>query len=204
MWAGMAIPPSRVTRERVERLSTGLPERPWDREARYAAAGVPRSTIHFLIRRGGARLVDRVVGEAGADLRRACFFFGERLKGLRRHGVAVQAVAPERWVELFRLAAGRPVVWENWSRLVRRMAAEPALPVADLAAAEGLGTAPDGWLEGVPVAWRQAVAEAYDGNRERVARHLLGRLLTGLRGKVAVAEVAGAVERQMMTWGDGR
>jgi glutamyl-tRNA(Gln) amidotransferase subunit E len=204
MYPDTDSPPSRVTRERVERLSTGLPERPWDREARYAAVGVPRSTIHFLIRRGGARLVDRVVSEAGADLRRACFFFGERLKGLRRSGVAVQAVPPERWIELFRLAAEQPVLWENWGRLARRIVAEPAKPVADLVAAEGLGRAPEGWREGVPAAWRQAAAESYDGSRERVARHVLGRILASLRGKVAVAEVAAAVERQMMTTGDGR
>ncbi len=204
MYPDTDSPPSRVTRERVERLSADLPERPWDREARYGAAGVPRGTIHFLIRRGGARLVDRVVAEAGADLRRACFFFGERLKGLRRGGVAVQAVPPERWVELFRLAGERPILWENWPRLARRLAAEPAKSVADVVAAEGLGRAPEGWRDGLAAAWRAAEAESYDGARERVARHLLGTLLRGLRGRVPVAEVAAAVERQMMTTGDGR
>lgn len=204
MYPDTDSPPSRVTRERVERLSTGLPERPWDREARYAAVGVPRSTIHFLIRRGGARLVDHVVSEAGADLRRACFFFGERLKGLRRSGVAVQVVPSERWVELFRLVGERPVLWENWGRLVRRMAASPALPVADLVAAEGLGAAPRGWKESVPAQWQAAAAVAADGDPARVARLLLGRLLAGLRGKVAVADVAAAVEREMVAKGDGR
>ncbi len=31
-----------------------LPPPPWEREARYAAAGVPAPTVHYLIRRGGA------------------------------------------------------------------------------------------------------------------------------------------------------
>ena len=204
MYPDTDSPPSRVTRERVERLSRDLPERPWDREKRYGAVGVPRSTIHYLIRRGGARLVDTVVSEAGADLRRACFFFGERLKGLRRNGVAVQAVPPERWVELFLLARERPILWEHWAHLVRRMAAQPAKGVADLVAAEGLGRAPEGWRDGLSAAWRAAQAESHDGSRERVARHLLGKLLVGLRGKVPVADVAAAVEGQMMTTGDGR
>ena len=204
MYPDTDSPPSRVTRERVERLSTGLPERPWDREARYAAVGVPLPTIHFLIRRGGARLVDKVVAEAGADLRRACFFFGERLKGLRRNGVPVQQVAAERWLEFFRLVGERPVLWENWQPIVRRLAAAPETPVAEIVAAAGLGAAPPGWRETVPAQWRNASAEAYDGNRERVARLLLGRLLHGLRGKVAVADLASAVERAMMTMGDGR
>jgi Glu-tRNA(Gln) amidotransferase subunit E-like FAD-binding protein len=204
MYPDTDSPPSRVTRERVERLSAGLPERPWDREARYTAAGVPRLTTHFLIRRGGARLVDKVVAEAGADLRRACFFFGERLKGLRRNGVPVQQVPEERWAEFFRLVAERPVLWENWQRIVRRLAAAPETPVAEIVAAEGLGAAPPGWRETVPAQWRNAAAEAHDDNRERVARLCLGRLLHGLRGKVAVADLAPAVEHAMMTTGDAR
>jgi len=204
MYPDTDSPPSRVTRERVERITAGLPERPWDREARYGAAGVPRGTIHFLIRRGGARLVDRVVREAGAELRRACFFFGERLKGLRRNGLAVQAVPEERWVEFFRLVAERPVVWEDWGRIVRRMAASPGTPVAEVVRAEGLDGAPAGWRESVPEQWRVAAADAYDGDRERVARLLLGRLLRILRGRVAVADVAAAVDRMAIPTGDGR
>ena len=204
MYPDTDSPPSLVTRQRVDRLRAALAPRPWDREARYGAAGVPRGTIHFLIRRGGARLVDLVVREAGADLRRACFFFGERVKGLRRNGLPVQAVPDERWVELFRLVAERPVVWEDWGRVVRRMAASPDTPVAEIVRAEGLGGAPDGWLESVPAQWRLAASESHDGSRERVARLLLGRLLGSLRGRVAVAAVAAAVDRITMSTGDSR
>ncbi|HEX9187166.1 MAG TPA: Glu-tRNA(Gln) amidotransferase subunit GatE, partial [Vicinamibacteria bacterium] len=125
MYPDTDSPPTRVTRERVGRLRAALPERPWDREARYAAAGVPVPVIHYLVRRGGASTVDRVVAEAGADLRRAAFFFGERLKGLRRRGVAVDAVGEDAWVELFHALAARPARREAWAALVRRMAARP-------------------------------------------------------------------------------
>jgi hypothetical protein len=76
--------------------------------------------------------------------------------------------------------------------------------VAEIVAAEGLGAAPPGWRETVPAHWRSAVEEAHDDNRERVARLCLGRLLHGLRGKVPVADLAPAVERAMMTTGEGR
>ena len=89
MYPDTDSPPQRITRERVEGLGSALAERPWMREERYGAVGVPREVIHYLIRRGGARLVDLVVAECDADLRRACFFFGERVKGLRREGLAV-------------------------------------------------------------------------------------------------------------------
>jgi glutamyl-tRNA(Gln) amidotransferase subunit E len=204
MYPDTDSPPSRVTRERVAALSAHLPARPWEREDRYVAAGIPRSTVHYLIRRGGARLVDRVVDEAGADLRRAGFFFGERLKGLRRNGIAVQEIPEERWVEFFRLVKETPVLWENWGLLVRGMAEQPRASVAALVSEAGLGAPPSSWRDAVPAQWRIAVAEAYDDNRERVARFLLGRLLEELRGRVRVTEVAAAVDRVMMTMGDGR
>lgn len=204
MYPDTDSPPTRVTRERVETLTSRLPARPWERDARYAAAGIPRGTVHFLIRRGGARLVDRVVNEALADLRRAGFFFGERLKGLQRNGVAVQAIADERWLEFFRLVAARPVLWENSGRLVRQMARHPEMTVTDLIADDALGEVPAGWREHVAVQWRVAAAEAYDDDRERVSRLVLGRALSGLRGRVPVAEVAAAVALAMTTMGESR
>jgi glutamyl-tRNA(Gln) amidotransferase subunit E len=193
MYPDTDSPPTRVTRDRVERLSAALPERPWQREARYSAVGVPRQTIHYLIRRGGAALVDRVVAEAGADLRRACFFFGEGLKGLRRAGVAVQAVPAERWVELFHLVAERPVLWENRRRIVHSLAAAPATPVAALVAEAGLGAAPPEWRRSIPALLTVAAAEANGPEAGRLERLLLGCVLTDLRGRVPVREVTAAV-----------
>jgi len=193
MYPDTDSPPTRVTRERVERLSLGLPERPWQREARYRAVGVPVGTIHYLIRRGGAALVDRVVADAGAELRRACFFFGERLKGMRRAGVPVQAIPVERWVEWFRLCALRPVLWESWGTVVRRMAAAPGAAVETMIAEAGLGVAPPDWRGTVPSLLVVATAEAHDSDPGRLARLLLGRALAKLRGRVSVADVAAAV-----------
>jgi glutamyl-tRNA(Gln) amidotransferase subunit E len=193
MYPDTDSPPTRVTRERVARLAVGLPERPWQREARYRAAGVPLTTIHYLIRRGGAALVDRVVTEGGADLRRGCFFFGERLKGLKRAGVAVDAIAAERWVEWFRLCGARPVLWEVWGRVIRRLAAAPQTPVAAVVAGEGLDVEPRDWRRALPPILAAAALEAHDSDAGRLARLALGRALRDLRGRVSAADVAAAV-----------
>ncbi len=193
MYPDTDSPPTRVTRERVERLTAGLPERPWQREARYRAVGVPLGTIHFLIRRGGAALVDRVVTESGADVRRACFFFGERCKGWGRAGIAVGAIAPERWVEFFRACHEQPVLWENRGALVRRMAASPGTPVAALIKEEAHPEAARAWRRSLVPLLAAVRAEAYDQDPGRLERRLLGRALDGLRGRVPAAEVEAAV-----------
>ncbi|MBP6876035.1 MAG: Glu-tRNA(Gln) amidotransferase subunit GatE [Candidatus Eisenbacteria bacterium] len=195
MYPDTDSPPTPVTRERVEKLRAPLPPRPWDREARYSAAGVPTTTIHYLIRRGGARLVDDVVAKAGADLRTACFFFGERLKGLRRRGVPVDGIGVERWREMFAAACERPVLWEAWIRLVRAMASDPTMTVEEIVRRDGLGEEPPDWKASVGPAAVCALRDAC-GDGDRAGRLLMYRLMEQLRGKVParIASAAMAAE----------
>ena len=193
MYPDTDSPPTRVTRERVERLRAALPERPWEREGRYVAAGVPVPVVHYLVRRGGASLVDRVVAEAGADLREAAFFFGERLKGLRRAGVAVDRIPADAWVELFRAFAARRARREAWHVLVRRMAARVGEGVSGLLGELGLDSEPPGWRAMLPRWMEKAEAEAYDHDHGRVLRHATGQIMDTLRGRVPASVVVPAV-----------
>ena len=60
---------------------------PWERERALRAWGVPDETTHFLIRRGGAEIVDAVSRETGVDGRVAAIEIGQRAKALQRAGV---------------------------------------------------------------------------------------------------------------------
>jgi Glu-tRNA(Gln) amidotransferase subunit E-like FAD-binding protein len=193
MYPDTDSPPHRVTAERVAALRAGLPDPPWVREERYAAAGVPRDTIHFLVRRGGARHVDRLAGE-GADLRAACFFFGERLKGLSRAGVPVGVIPHEAWSALFRLFRARPVLREAWEPLVRALAAEPGADPAALASRLELGEAPPGWRTLVAAA-TAAMPDHPDGTDAQRVRFRMGRAMKELRGRVPAADVLAEVAR---------
>jgi glutamyl-tRNA(Gln) amidotransferase subunit E len=193
MYPDTDSPPTRVTRERVERLRETLPERPWEREARYADAGVPTSTAHYLIRRGGAARVDQVVEDCGADLRFAAFFFGERLKGLRRSGVAVHDIPEERWCELFRAFVEHPARREAWAALVTRLADEPRETTTEALRALGLDGEPAGWRDRLTRWLDDAAAEVYDDDPGRLVRHATGRVMSELRGRVPARSVVEAV-----------
>jgi len=200
MYPDTDSPPTRMLPERVERLRRALPTPPWEREERYARAGVPRATIHYLIRRGGAALVDQVV-EDGADLRRACFFFGERLKALRRKGVAVDSIPPAAWSRLFRLASDRPALWDAWPRLVERMAAAPGADAERIASEEGLDRPAGPWRERVAEEVARRTPDTTTSGNGRWLYHT-GRIMPALRGRVPAAEVAAAV-RQELAGGSG-
>jgi glutamyl-tRNA(Gln) amidotransferase subunit E len=193
MYPDTDSPPTRVARERVDRLRAALPERPWEREARYAAAGVPLAVAHYLVRRGGAALVDRVVADAGAEVRAAAFFFGERVKGLRRAGVAVDRISEDAWVELFRAFAARPARREAWDLVVRRMAEATGGHPSSLLGELGLDGEPPGWRAMLPRWVEAAEQEAYDRDPGRILRHAVGRVMDTLRGRVPASVVVPTV-----------
>ena len=193
MYPDTDSPPIRVTTEQVEKLRAALPPAPWVREARYGAAGVPRNTIHFLIRRGAARLVDRVVEDCGADLRDACFFFGEKLKGMRRGGMPVDNISVEAWCDFFHLAKERPALCEAWQQIVPRMAEAPERTVGQIVHEQGLNDAATGWEDQVARTVKSMKPDLGGGCHERLFRFYMGRLMPGLRGKVLASEVGSVI-----------
>ncbi len=197
MYPDTDSPPTRVTRARVDGLRSTLAERPWEREARYAAVGVPRATVHYLIRRGGAALVDRVVSDCGADLRFAAFFFGERVKGLERAGATVEELSKERWCALFRAFAERPALRDAWAALVVQVARIPVTTVPEAVAELGLAEESPSWRDELAAGLAAARATVYDDDPGRLARHAAGVVLGRLRGRVPVRTVLDALKAKL-------
>ena len=142
-------------------------------------------------------MVDRLVAEAGADLRRACFLFGERLVYLRRAGVETSGIPFERWAELFRLGAASPVLWQAWEAIVRAMAADPARSVAEIVSGMGLGEEPPGWRGKIPDILDSARLVVTSDDPGRVLRVAMTRAMSLLRGKAPATEVDAALRSAM-------
>jgi len=188
MYPDTDSPPQRITRERVDALRAPLPEPPWSREERYSSAGVPTPVIHYLIRRGGARLVDLVVEECAADLRRACFFFGERAKGLRREGVPVDTVPDAGWCDLFQLFSRYPATWHAWRDLVDWLAANPTADLQTETEVAGFGHPPEDWQDTV-ADLAGDTAPIGDDKRLGHQRYVMGLAMDELRGRVPASDV---------------
>jgi glutamyl-tRNA(Gln) amidotransferase subunit E len=197
MYPDTDSPPTRVTRDRVERLASALPRPPWAREEEYAGAGIPEPVLRFLIRRGSADLVDLLAGKTKASLKRLGFFFGEELKGLKRKGVNVHEITDEHWLEFFDEIDNHPLMWEVRRELVERMARRPEQPLRYHLEELGFGEKPRAWRTGLA---KHALADyvpAKNDSRERRQRYAFGRALKWLRGRVPVQDVVHAVIEQV-------
>jgi len=195
MYPDTDSPPQAITRSRVRRLQDTLPEPPWEREERYGKVGVPLPTIHFLIRRGGARLVDLVVENCGSDLAWTCYFFGERLKGLRRSGVPVDRISDKSWLALFNSFSRQPALRDAWKEIVSDLAESPDVDtvLADL----GLNRRSDDLPDSVRSAIETEPFQQPSCDNGQLERFLMGCLMSGLRGRVPAVEVATALSSEL-------
>ena len=195
MYPDTDSPPQAITRSRVNRLQDTLPEPPWEREERYGNVGVPLPTIHFLIRRGGARLVDLVVENCGSDLAWTCYFFGERLKGLRRSGVPVDRISDEGWLTLFNSFSRQPALRDAWKEIVSGFAESPNFDM--VLAGLGFNCRFDDLPESVRSAIETEPFQQPTYNDGQFKRFLMGCLMSGLRGLVPAVDVASALSSEL-------
>jgi len=192
MYPDTDSPPSRVTADRVAALRSQLRPGPWERLARYGGWGVPEETSRFLIRRGGADVLDEVVARTGVDGRTAAIMLGQRARALHRAGVPVGRLGTAEWVQVFDLHTDGRLPRECIAAVAAHMSRHPGLAAAAAAAALGISpVTPEQWLSTLedlragdfPAGRRPADPEAR-------ARYHTGVAVRHLRGRAPAKDVA--------------
>ena len=192
MYPDTDSPPTRLTRERVAALRSRLGPTPWERLARYGGWRVPKETTEFLIRRGGAAIVDAAVARTGVDGLTAAIEVGQRAKALRRAGVPVDRLGAEEWVQIFDLHTGGFLQRRDIPLVATAMATSPGLTARGAVDAAGLSMGPDdGWREDVLALTLDGyVGRGSRDTAERRHRFLHGKAMDVVKGRASATEVA--------------
>jgi glutamyl-tRNA(Gln) amidotransferase subunit E len=197
MYPDTDSPPTRITRQRMAEARARLRPPPWQRIDRYVSWRVPEETAHYLIRRGGAEIVDAVVEKTGVDGLLAGIVIGQQVKALKRRGVPVERLGTAEWIQVFDCYTDGRIPREAISEVAARMA-------RDNLDAEGAVAA-----LGIALRLREAWAKEadqlnFDGyrpdkadNDQRRARFLVGRAVHMLNGKAPAAEVAAFIKAKL-------
>jgi glutamyl-tRNA(Gln) amidotransferase subunit E len=199
MYPDTDLPPTQITPERIEESRRQLRPVPWEREKRYGSWRVPLETTHFLIRRGGAEIVDAIVEKTGADGLVAAIEIGQRAKAMKRAGIPIQRLDTDKWIEVFDLYTDGLIPREGIRSVAARMATEPELSAKQAADAEDIN------LQGAEK-WGSEVETLIDGAADAIAQGADGkatRLITGkatamLAGKAAAKDVALYVRQRLL------
>ena len=190
MYPDTDSPPTRVTAERVAGIKSGLKPTPWSRIERYLSWRVPEETCRFLIRRGGAEIVDAVVARTGADGLVAAIQIGQRAKALKRAGIPVERLGAAEWVQVFDLFTAGRIPLESIPVVATRMAKD-GLSAEAAAAAEGIAlVGREVWQREVNRVALDSPARLRTDNRGTRLRFLAGRAMAQLKGKAPAKDVA--------------
>lgn len=189
MYPDTDSPPTRVTAERVAGIRARLKPAPWERLERWLAARVPEETCSFLIRRGGAEILDAVVARTGADLRLAAIEIGQRARALKRAGVAVERLDTAAWVGIFDLFTDGRIPREGIAPVATAMARD-GVDAATAATAAGFALEPrERWLGDLD-RLLDASPPPGNGDAARRLRAAAGSAVRALRGRAAARDVA--------------
>jgi glutamyl-tRNA(Gln) amidotransferase subunit E len=189
MYPDTDSPPTRITDERVAAIQARLKPAPWERFARYGSWRVPDETTAYLIRKGGAEIVEAVVEKTGVDGLVAAIEIGQRAKALRRAGIPVERLGAAEWIAVFDLLAGGRIPREAVPVIATRIAKD-GLSAADAAAAEEIGIVGRGeWLPALDTLSMDGYFAEKGDTPEKRLRFLAGRAVDALRGRAPAKEV---------------
>jgi Glu-tRNA(Gln) amidotransferase subunit E-like FAD-binding protein len=196
MYPDTDSPPTRVTGERVAAIRARLRPAPWHRLERYLAARVPEETSRFLIRRGGAEILDAVVARTGADLLVAAVEIGQRARAMKRRGIAVERLGADEWTQVFDLFTGGRIPREGIATVAAAMARD-GIGAEAAATAAGIALEPRARWQPEIERLAERMAPAGDRDAARRLRQVTGEAVYALRGRAPAREVAEALRARL-------
>ncbi len=198
MYPDTDLPPTKITPERIADARRKLEPAPWEREELWGSWRVPEETTHYLIRKGGAKIVDAVVEKTGVDGLLAAVEIGQRSRASKRAGIPVDRLGMAEWTEIFDLYTDGRIPVESIRTVAARMAQNPGLNAFGAAEAEGIDLVDgDKWNAEIEPLIKAASGAMTDGMRGKTVRHITGKATAMLAGKAAAKDVAEYVRRKL-------
>lgn len=202
MYPDTDSPPVTVTRERVAKIQAAMPEKPWERAARYREQGLPEDVIEVLLISPRAAAYDEVVSKKLAPPKTAGVLLAQTMKALRRAGHGVDAIPNGRLVEMFRAAKEKGL--QRWAlpKLLREIADNPAMKIEDAIRKPDLEIVDEKKLTQMA---RGIISEntfeffTSDRDPAKAERYYTGRVIRRVGGSVAGARIREIVAANLKT-----
>jgi glutamyl-tRNA(Gln) amidotransferase subunit E len=214
MYPDTDLPPIALSKDRVARIRSGVPEPVWDRRARLEAMGLATDVVNRLQTSRWLGVFETATGELGVDAGLAADLLGRKLRWLSRCGVDTSKLTDGMMLSVFRALSGGDVTREGVLPVLRLLIAEPPAggsetddkTLSGVIAALGIRPVDDGELD-------ERISEVVDGfdfgelrKPELAHRYLMGLLMENLAGSADGARVSRRLARALehRGGGDGR
>ncbi|HYH00042.1 MAG TPA: Glu-tRNA(Gln) amidotransferase subunit GatE [Terriglobales bacterium] len=198
MYPDTDSPPTRITDDRVEQARQRLHTAPWERLERYSSWRVPVETTEYLIRRGGAEIVDAAVKETGVDGLTAAVEIGQVAKSLKRSGVPIERLGTEQWVDIFDLHTDGRLPRECIREVATFVGLEPGTTAKAACASLGIDLQNESeWKPQVSELLAHGYTTDTNDSPEKRMRFVVGKAVEQLKRKVPAREIAAFVKAEL-------
>jgi glutamyl-tRNA(Gln) amidotransferase subunit E len=204
MYPDTDTPPVPVPDSWVEEIRATLPERPWEREARYEKLGLDLAVARRLVDAEWSDLFDAVAPEAGECARRVAFALEKRLPCFRRRTRVAALPGEERLAPLVRALERGELRLDGFELALDRLLEEPAAEVAGILHAFRPCGAGDPELAAALRRTLEAAAQLPGRSPEVLLRWSVGQVMGALRGRVDPGQVRRALRRELDLLGSRR
>jgi glutamyl-tRNA(Gln) amidotransferase subunit E len=189
MYPDTDLPPLAITEDRIERITSIMAERPWDREARYRDMGLSAEMSARLAISNEGHLFDRAVKETGYPPKLLASFFINKVRMLRREG-KLAAEGDDRIISTLKAAAGHGIAGDNLASLIEKACGPEALDPE--AAIEALGLESPKKVEKEIAAFLKKI-DLPKIEKDKLNRHVMGLVMREFQGKLQGTAIAGIV-----------
>jgi len=189
MYPDTDLPPLAITEDRIERITSIMAERPWDREARYRDMGLSAEMSARLAISNEGHLFDRAVKETGYPPKLLASFFINKVRMLRREG-KLAAGCDDRIISTLKAAAGHGIAGENLVSLIEKACGPEALDPE--AAIKALGLESPKKVEKEIAAFLKKI-DLPKIEKDKLNRHVMGLVMREFQGKLQGTAIAGIV-----------
>ncbi len=189
MYPDTDTPPLPIPDAWVAEIRSALPERPWEREARYRDLGLTHAEARRLARSEWAPLFDELAPAAGPAARRVAFALETRLPHLCRRKATRPLPGADRLAPWVRALEGGRVRMEAAEAALDRLVADPEVPAETVLRTFEPASGDDAELAGLVARVVDRAGPLRGRPREVVLRWAMGEVMPSLLGKVDPARV---------------
>ncbi len=101
MYPDTDLPPIPISKERLDRIESNLPERSWDTEQRWHELGIRDDIIRPLVISGRRGIFDRIISSCEVDPNEVGTTITQTIKSLRRKDLDTARITDDDLVEVF-------------------------------------------------------------------------------------------------------
>ncbi len=203
MYPDTDTPPVPIDDRQVERIRRQLPERPWEKEERWLALGLPLDLVHRTMDAPWCRLFERLEPKEGSTARRIAYALEKRIPCWWRVSGGNTLPDAERLLPWARALEEDQLRGEACETVLDRLLRETDLSCEQILAQYRPEAGDEKALQQLLESLRREAGSLHTKDRDAIERWAMGKVMAAFRGKKPAGELRERV-RQILGKGTDR